>query len=231
MNQNHYERVKEILDNLSDGKYTTECFVGRDDWLKGRRKSLGASDASAVLGINPWMTEVDLWNDKRGNSAKKDDGDNDDIIRGNRSEKHIRAMYEIEIGCDVLDGTGIILRSIHNPFMSCTLDGIIINANISPTILEIKSVRKGGGEWTDETVPQHYLAQVLHQLAVTGWSEAILRARFASNKDYETAYERSYHFLRADYEDMIEKLIAKERKFWNENVIGGKRPGVRVPTI
>ena len=36
----------------------------RKDWLLERAKSIGASDSSAVLGINPWKSNVELWLEK-----------------------------------------------------------------------------------------------------------------------------------------------------------------------
>ena len=40
-------------------------------WLEGRRTGIGGSDVAAVLGLNPWKTPLDVWNDKLGLSEDK----------------------------------------------------------------------------------------------------------------------------------------------------------------
>lgn len=44
----------------------------RAAWLKGRRTGIGGSDVAAVLGLNPWKTPLDVWNDKLGLSEDKE---------------------------------------------------------------------------------------------------------------------------------------------------------------
>ena len=43
----------------------------RAAWLEGRRRGIGGSDVAAVLGLNPWKTPLDVWNDKLGLSEDK----------------------------------------------------------------------------------------------------------------------------------------------------------------
>ena len=45
----------------------------REEWLAYRRKGIGGSDASAVLGISPFRTGVDLYYDKLGQSVEDDE--------------------------------------------------------------------------------------------------------------------------------------------------------------
>lgn len=219
-----------FLDAEADEFYTTQLYFDREEWLKGRTKTLGASDAAAVIGKSPWMTELDLWKAKTGKA--KPTKSNADMERGHLSEEHIRELYAIEMGRTVYDGTGIILTSKYFPCMSCTLDGIIApkSGERTPTILEIKSVNFHQG-WQGDEIPTHYLAQVLHQMAVTGWEKAILRARFCAHEGWEMASERSYQFLYEDYKDQINALVDREEMFWRKYVVGGKRPPVTMPVI
>ena len=48
----------------------------RKDWLLERAKSIGASDSSAVLGINPWKSNVELWLEKTNPESLLDQPDN-----------------------------------------------------------------------------------------------------------------------------------------------------------
>lgn len=45
-------------------------------WLAWRRKGIGGSDAAAILGISPWRTARDLYDDKLGIASAQDDSGN-----------------------------------------------------------------------------------------------------------------------------------------------------------
>ena len=217
------------LSELSKGEYESVLFMQDDKWREGRKHSIGASDAAAVMGISPWKTEAQLWDEKA--NGKTLDFHNADTVRGHRSENHILELYGIETGRKIFSGERIMLMSNHNPFMSCTLDGIDFTDENNPVIIEVKSVKFSHGEWSDDKIPHYYFTQLLHQLAVTGWNEAILLVRFARNEGWESASERMYHVKREDVQDQIDKLVRKERKFWNEYVVNKKRPPCRMPTL
>lgn len=217
------------LGELSKGEYESVLFMQDDKWREGRKHSIGASDAAAVMGISPWKTEAQLWDEKA--NGKTLDFQNADTVRGHRSENHILELYGIETGRKIFSGERIMLTSNHIPFMSCTLDGIDFTDENNPIVIEVKSVKFSHGEWSDDKIPDYYFTQLLHQLAVTGWSEAILLVRFTRNEGWESASERMYHVKREDVQDQIDKLVRKEIKFWNEYVVNKKRPPCRMPTL
>ena len=217
------------LSELSKGEYESVLFMQDDKWREGRKHSIGASDAAAVMGISPWKTEAQLWDEKA--NGKMLDFHNSDTVRGHRSESHILELYGIETGRKIFSGERIMLMSNRNSFMSCTLDGIDFTDENNPIIIEVKSVKFSHGEWSDDRIPDYYFTQLLHQLAVTGWDEAILLVRFTRNEGWESASERLYHVKRADVQDQIDKLARKESKFWNEYVVKKRRPPCRMPTI
>lgn len=217
---------------IPNGKaYSKSQRMGRECWLRSRSGTIGASEAAAILGISPWMTAADVWERKLNKSCSSHEETNEDISRGVLSESHIRELYAIETGWPVADGTGIILRSNKHPFMSCTLDGVVLEDN-GPVILEIKSVRGSQySSWEGDRIPDHYFCQLLHQLAVTEWNEARILARFARSREYSGATERVYSVFRDGVMDQIEKLIEAERRFWVDNVQMRVRPAVKLPAI
>lgn len=221
-----------LLDSLSNGKFGAVRCDSRNGWLSERLKAIGSSDAAAVMGMSPYMSEADLWERKRTSTISESE-ENDDMRRGHASEPLLLSLYSIETGHGVLWGDGIILRSKKHPFMSATLDGIGIDpSDAEPYVIEVKSISRKGDDWTDDTVPVHYYLQVLHQLSVTGWKKAVLLARFCRTEwGGDSAYERCYHFDRAELEKEISSLEKVEEKFWNECVVGGMRPAVRVPEV
>ena len=217
------------LSELSGGEYNPWLHPDEDAWRQARQNSIGASDAAAVMGISPWKTEAQLWDEKA--NGKMLDFHNSDTVRGHRSENHILELYGIETGRKIFSGERIMLMSNRNSFMSCTLDGIDFTDENNPIIIEVKSVKFSHGEWSDDKIPDYYFTQLLHQLAVTGWNEAILLVRFTRNEGWESASERMYHVKREDVQDQIDKLVRKESKFWNEYVVNKKRPPCRMPTL
>ena len=217
------------LSELSGDEYNPCLHPDEDAWRQARQNSIGASDAAAVMGISPWKTEAQLWDEKA--NGKMLDFNNADTVRGHRSESHILELYGIETGRKIFSGERIMLLSKRNWFMSCTLDGIDFTDEDNPIIIEVKSVKFSHGEWSDEKIPDYYFTQLLHQLAVTGWSEAILLVRFTRNEGWESASERLYHVKREDVQDQIDKLVRKESKFWNEYVVNKKRPPCRMPIL
>lgn len=215
--------IKDYCDN-----YSIEEYANRSDWLKGRHKYIGASDAASVLGISPWMTNVQLYENKV-NPIGKEKPPTEQMLRGIKSESHIRELYAIESGDEVEDGTGKVLVSHDNPFMSCTLDGACLDKNGRPYILEIKSVNYSR-HWSNKSLPDHYFIQCLHQLAVTGWDRAVLVARIVMPADGDVV-TRKFNISYEENEGLIESLVCKERDFWNDHVLKGVKPNKILPNI
>lgn len=46
----------------------------REEWLQYRRCGIGGSDASVVMGENPWRSVLQLWEEKTGDGAVTDNG-------------------------------------------------------------------------------------------------------------------------------------------------------------
>lgn len=43
-----------------------------DAWLKARMYGIGGSDASAIVGMNPYKSNIDLFEEKTGRSIPRD---------------------------------------------------------------------------------------------------------------------------------------------------------------
>ena len=68
----------------------------RTDWLKARRKGIGGSDAASVLGISPWKSNVQLWEEKTGIAEPEDISDKEAVRFGKESEAAIRRLFELD---------------------------------------------------------------------------------------------------------------------------------------
>ena len=62
-------------------------FENEQQWLKGRMNGIGGSDASAVVGMNPYKSNIDLFEEKIGRVIPKDISDKPCVIYGKKAEE------------------------------------------------------------------------------------------------------------------------------------------------
>lgn len=43
----------------------------REEWLEERKTGIGGSDASAIVGLNPYSDNIKLWESKLKEQSKK----------------------------------------------------------------------------------------------------------------------------------------------------------------
>lgn len=206
-------------------------------WLQERKKGLGASDAGSIIGVNPWKSNQELWREKAGLVEAPDISDKRAVQIGNESEPLIRALFAIEHPeyKVTYESPYKIIRSDVHPFIFCTPDG---------ELEELATGRKGGleiktteiqtasqwKEW-DNRIPQHYYAQVCHQMYAAGWEFVVLQARIRYWKNGELRItERPYTIERAEAVNDIKYITQEEIKFW-ECVQTKKAPPLKLPSI
>lgn len=170
-------------------------------WLEDRRKGIGGSDVAAVLGLSKWKTPYQVWQDKLGLIPATPD--NDSMKWGRLLEPVVRQQYAEATGREVKVPTGILQHQDHK-FMLANLDGFTDDGRI----VEIKTARRqdGWGDAGTDEVPQEYLLQVQHYMAVTKFEVADIAVLIAGS-DF-----RLYH-VHADRE-LQEMMIEQEAEFW-----------------
>ena len=57
-------------------------LTSREEWLNKRTSFVGGSEAAALVGKNPYMSNIDLWQIKTGQQAKADIDDKEYVIYG-----------------------------------------------------------------------------------------------------------------------------------------------------
>lgn len=207
------------------------------EWLQARMSGIGASEASAVIGCNPYMTNLDLWRIKTRRKVTEDISSNAHVAYGHAAEAPIRELfaldypqYEVQYG-----GAFDMVRNPEHPFIFATLDGRLQDKNTGKCgVLEIKtteilrSMQKE--KWRDQ-IPQNYFVQVLHQLLATGWDFAVLHAQLKRVWDGDIRTERRTYFIeRAEVQEDIDYLLAEEIKFW-ECVKEDREPPLLLPSV
>jgi putative phage-type endonuclease len=209
----------------------------REQWLKERRKGVGASEASAVLGLNPYMTNIELWQIKTGRIEPEDISHKPYVKYGIESEPHLRALFALDFPQYEVDYKKYdLFRNPKYPFIFATLDGRLVEkATGRKGVLEIKtteilkSMQKES--WKDK-VPDNYYIQTLQQLLATGWDFVILKAQLKYDFDGEVFLQTKHYCIeRSEVEEDLEYLEEKEVKFWTKNVLEDKRPDLILPAL
>lgn len=206
------------------------------EWLVKRQEiGIGASQAACILGLNPYKSNTELWQELTGRKKPDDLSDNSAVKYGKEAETHIRALFALEHSEMAVDYHEFdILQSSEYPFMFATLDGELTDKQGRKGVLEIKTAEPRNKvmweEWNNQ-IPQHYYCQILHQLVVTGWEFAILRARLKLQTESGIKiFEREYRFEVSECVDDMKMLITEETKFI-QNVRAGKKPPQLLPEI
>lgn len=206
-----------------------------EEWLQKRKSYIGGSDASAIVGMNPYVTNVELWEEKTGLRQARDISNEALVKFGQDAEPLMREMFKLDFPqYKVSYVENNIWVNPDYPFAHASLDGWIEDENGRKGVFEnkttsiLQSMQKE--KWKDR-IPDNYYIQVLHYMMVTGWDFAILKARLKYEYSGEiSASIKHYKIERADVLEDIEYLAKKEEEFY-QCIKEGKRPSLVLPTI
>ncbi len=175
-----------------------------EDWLEHRKLGIGGSDASVVCGINKYKSPVELWMDKTGQIPPQEAGEA--AYWGTQLEAIVRAEFTKRTGIEV-SKPSVILQSEEHPFMLANLDGVCEVPDVGTCIFEAKTASAyKAGEWED-TIPDEYMCQVQHYMAVTGYKGTYIAVLIGGNTF-------KWKFVERD-DELISMLIELEADFWN----------------
>lgn len=186
--------------------------MSHDEWLQNRRSGIGGSDAGAIMGVNPYMSALDLYNDKLGITPPKDLSDNQAVHFGNVLEDVVAQEYTRRTGIKVRRRNAQFAHAKY-PWMLANIDRDVVG---EPMLLECKTAGayfkkdEWGASGTDQ-VPMHYYIQCAHYMCVMGYERADL-AVLIGGRDF-----RIYHIEKDS--ELEEMLIEKEANFWNNHVL------------
>lgn len=187
--------------------------LSRQEWLKYRTKGIGGSDVSIIAGINPFKSVHQLWLEKTG-QMEPEEGSSEYTHFGTLLEPIVRKEFTERTGIKVRQ-KHMLLQSEEYPFMFADLDGVI-NEDGGLCIFEAKTASAYKQEVWEEGTPAPYILQVQHYMAVTGAKKTYIAALVGGNHFF-------WHEIERD-EEMIGKIIAMEKYFWETHVLGGVEP-------
>ena len=71
-------------------------FSTREELVKARKNGIGGSDVSAIVGMNPYKSNVDLWLEKTGRRTPEDISEKPYVKYGNQAEHHLRELFKLD---------------------------------------------------------------------------------------------------------------------------------------
>ncbi|WGS50138.1 YqaJ viral recombinase family protein [Paraburkholderia sp. D15] len=189
-------------------KLVKTADLSRDDWLAVRRTGIGGSDAAAAVGLNPYLSPLELWLDKTGRAEGLPRPDPADTTSptywGTLLEPIVAAVYTQQTGNKVRK-VNAVLRHRSIPFMLANIDREVVGVP-DVQVLECKTAGEFGARLWRDGVPEYVQLQVQHQLAVTGKQAAHVAVLLCGQ-----ALE--VHRIERD-DALIGRLIELEARFW-----------------
>lgn len=182
----------------------------REDWLAERREGLGGSDCAAALGFSPWSTPYAKFEEKAHGIVN--DEDNERMEWGRRLEGAIVQAYGERTSTSVTPYP-VMLRSKKYPWMQVNLDAIGPAHAVEAKNVGLRMAR----EWEDGQVPDWYMLQGMHELAVTGLPKVVFAVLVGGQELRIIEVERN--------DELIGDVIEQERRFW-ELVKSDTPPGI-----
>lgn len=208
----------------------TKAAHAREQWLAERRTYLGATDISAILGLNPYDSPREVWLRKMGLVAEKEATLPMEL--GTFLEPFIAAQYTKRTGIKSTKAKTV--RHPKFPFLACNPDRNIKLKHDGHTykgLLELKSV----GHWASanfgqdgsDQVPEHYLIQCLWQLIITR-ADFVQLVALVDNREL-----RIFTYTLIPELSTIAHVFTKEKatqvfndaiRWWNLHIIEGVEP-------
>lgn len=211
-------------------------YFTREAWLKART-GIGGSDASAILGLNPYKTNIEVWQEKTGRVTPEDIGHKPYVQYGIKAEEHLTALFALDFPQYrvVPNATYKVFYHPKHRFIAGTLDAELTEIETGrPGILEDKTTEILNSmhreKWNDR-IPDNYYIQCLHYLLATGWDFTMLKAQLKTVYDGDVRLNtRHYHIERAEVQEDLGYLLEQEIKFW-WHVEKDKKPNLVLPPI
>ena len=212
-----------------------KVFGSREEWLQARNDRIGGSDAAAIIGLNPYMSNVDLWEIKTGRRQQEDISQKSYVKYGMKAEKYLRELFKLD------HPEYLVLYQENNmffndayPWAHASLDGWLGSENGFRGIWECKTtniLNSQQKEKWDKQIPDNYYCQILHYFMVTEYKFAVLKAQLKYDYgDDVMCVTKEYRIKRTEVEQDIRYLAEKEKEFW-ECVKTDQKPTLILPKI
>lgn len=175
--------------------------------LELRRKGITGTDISAIMGINPWRTPMDVYLEKIGQGAPVPESEA--MYWGAALERPILQRFANEHPALRVVPMDTTLTYRGDPQKVCSPDGLYKGARHG--VIEVKTGSRAG-DW-DAGPPNYYLTQLLWYLDAMNFDEGCLVV-LLNGRDY-----REYSVFRDDHKDLIQQMNEAAHTFWHKHVV------------
>ena len=185
--------------------------MSREDWLAQRRKTIGGSDAAAIVGLSRYSTPYTIFMDKTGRLPDKPD--TEAMRLGRDLEDYVAKRWQEATGKKVRRVQAMLYNPLY-PFAHADVDRMVIGEDAgleckTTSTLDVK-------QFNGVEFPEKYYAQCVHYLAVTGVKRWYLAVLVFGRGFFEFTLERD--------QLEIDALMTAEAEFWTENVAKDNPP-------
>ena len=175
--------------------------MSHEEWLEHRQKSIGGSDASSIIGLNPWSSPYTVWADKLGKFPAKED--NEAMRQGRDLEFYVAERFCEATGKKVRRENNILINPDY-PFAHANVDRMVVGEDAgleckTTSALNLKNFKNGA-------FPDTYYVQCVHYMMVTGCKKWYLAVLVLNREFMVFEIERD--------EEEIAALAQSEAEFW-----------------
>jgi putative phage-type endonuclease len=212
----------------------------RTEWLAERRKGLGGSDVAALLGLDPYLTPVGLWMDKRGLTDPTEE--TDAMARGNYLEDAVLDRYLAELPDNVVSvHKQVALVAGEDGWRRGNMDARVVHGPADPFLkrcVEIKTLsrsswRHGWGAPGSDEVPDRTMCQAQWYASMDDSDDIhVVACVIPDNPDRVlgrsaekvVAMSEIHVYPIARNAQLEAALINRAQTWWQRHIIGGKPP-------
>lgn len=213
----------------------TIILKNRAEWLENRKGRIGGSEAACIVGMNPYQTNVELWEYKTGRRLAEDISNKPFVKYGTNAEEYLRELFKLDYpqyNTHYVDNN--MWLNDKYPFAHASLDGWLEDEKGRRGVLEIKTtniLQSMQREKWNNRIPDNYYIQVLHYLMVTEFDFAVLKAQLKYDYDGDIMLTtKHYKIERDEVQDDIEYLQKAEKDFYSA-IKEKRRPSLVLPAI
>ena len=175
--------------------------MSHEEWLEHRNKTIGGSDASAILGMNSYSSPYTVWAEKLGKLPPKED--NEAMRIGRDLEAYVAQRFTEKTGKKVRKENNILLNPKY-PFAHANVDRMVVGEDAG---LECKTTSSLNlSKFKNGEFPDNYYVQCIHYLMVTGCKRWYLGVLVLGRGFFDFVIERD--------EEEIAALAKSEEDFW-----------------
>ena len=188
-----------------------------DEFLANRRKGIGASDVSAIVGMNPFKTQFDVYVEKRGLVEK--DRSTVSMRVGRAVERAIAQEYSDLTSRPIIWQGDVQHVDRDEDWRRSDPDALLTyeDGGLGTKIVGARQASRYGPSGTDMLPEEHVLQCV--------WAMSITKRQFWDLAAWLGPRDLRIYTILRDTE-LEETLIERCRRFWRENVLAGVPPDV-----